>query len=71
MAPDVPSAGMHFDYGLSSFDIRNIFHFNEGYELPSEKVNHPWPIPEESPMRYSVVGAETGQLSFKVASRLP
>ncbi len=33
-APDVPGAGIHFDYGLASFDIRNVFHFSGGYELP-------------------------------------
>lgn len=36
-APDVPGAGIHFDYGLASFDIRNVFHFSGGYELPFGK----------------------------------
>jgi Carboxypeptidase regulatory-like domain len=36
-APDVPGAGIHYDYGLSSFDIRNVFHFSGGYELPFGK----------------------------------
>ena len=25
---------MAFDYGLANFDIRNVFHFSGGYELP-------------------------------------
>jgi len=36
-APDVPGAGIHYDYGLASFDIRNVFHFSGGYELPFGK----------------------------------
>jgi len=36
-APDVPGAGIHFDYGLASFDIRHVFHFSGGYELPFGK----------------------------------
>lgn len=39
-APDVPGAGIHFDYGLASFDIRNVFHFSGGYELPFGKNKH-------------------------------
>jgi hypothetical protein len=26
--------GIHSDYGLANFDIRNVFHFSGGYELP-------------------------------------
>jgi hypothetical protein len=33
-APDVPGYGPGFDYGLADFDIRNVFHFSGGYELP-------------------------------------
>jgi len=33
-APDVPGAGIHYDYGYAPFDIRNVFHLNGGYELP-------------------------------------
>ncbi|MHB8502264.1 MAG: TonB-dependent receptor [Candidatus Acidiferrales bacterium] len=33
-APSVPGLGMAFDYGLADFDIRNVFHFSGGYELP-------------------------------------
>jgi hypothetical protein len=36
-APDVPGAGIHFDYGLANFDIRNVFHLSGGYELPFGK----------------------------------
>ena len=36
-APDVPGAGIRFDYGLASFDIRNVFHISGGYELPFGK----------------------------------
>jgi hypothetical protein len=36
-APDVPGAGIHFDYGLASFDIRNVVHLSGGYELPFGK----------------------------------
>jgi hypothetical protein len=33
-APDVPGLGPRFDWGLASFDIRNVFHASGGYELP-------------------------------------
>ena len=33
-APYVPGVGIHSDYGLANFDIRNVFHFSGGYELP-------------------------------------
>jgi len=33
-APYVPGVGIHADYGLANFDIRNVFHFSGGYELP-------------------------------------
>src|SRR5579872_6595417 len=33
-APDVPGVGIHYDYGLADFDIRNVFHLSGGYELP-------------------------------------
>jgi hypothetical protein len=36
-APSVPGLGMAFDYGLASFDVRNVFHFSGGYELPFGK----------------------------------
>jgi hypothetical protein len=36
-APDVPGLGIHFDYDLAGFDIRNVFHFSGGYELPFGK----------------------------------
>jgi hypothetical protein len=36
-APDVPGFGIHGDYGLANFDIRNVFHFSGGYELPFGK----------------------------------
>jgi hypothetical protein len=36
-APGVPGLGMAFDYGLASFDVRNVFHFSGGYELPFGK----------------------------------
>jgi len=36
-APGIPGAGIKFDYGLASFDIRNVFHFSAGYELPFGK----------------------------------
>ena len=36
-APDVPGIGIHGDYGLANFDIRNVFHFSGGYELPFGK----------------------------------
>ncbi len=34
---DVPGVGIHFDYGLASFDIRNVVHLSGGYELPFGK----------------------------------
>jgi Carboxypeptidase regulatory-like domain/TonB dependent receptor len=36
-APDVPGAGIGFDYGLASFDIRNVVHLSGSYELPFGK----------------------------------
>jgi hypothetical protein len=36
-APDVVGAGIKYDYGLASFDIRNVFHLSGGYELPFGK----------------------------------
>jgi hypothetical protein len=39
-APSVPGLGIHFDYGLAAFDIRNVFHFSGGYELPFGKGKH-------------------------------
>jgi hypothetical protein len=39
-APGVPGLGIHFDYGVASFDIRNVFHFSGGYELPFGKGKH-------------------------------
>lgn len=36
-APDVVGAGIHYDYGLAPFDIRNVFHFSGEYELPFGK----------------------------------
>ena len=36
-APNVPGLGMAFDYGLANFDIRNVFHFSGGYQLPFGK----------------------------------
>ncbi len=39
-APDVPGAGIRYDYGLASFDIRHVFHLSGGYELPFGKGKH-------------------------------
>ena len=36
-APYVPGAGIRYDWGLAAFDIRNVFHFSGGYELPFGK----------------------------------
>ncbi len=36
-APYVPGFGIRADYGLAPFDIRNVFHFSGGYELPVGK----------------------------------
>jgi hypothetical protein len=33
-APYVPGFGIQGDYELAPFDIRNVFHFSGGYELP-------------------------------------
>ncbi|HKM79938.1 MAG TPA: TonB-dependent receptor [Candidatus Acidoferrum sp.] len=35
--PDVPNFGIHADYQLAPSDIRNVFHFSGGYELPFGK----------------------------------
>src|SRR5207248_95780 len=37
IAPSVPGFGIHYNYGLANFDIRNVFHFSGGYELPFGK----------------------------------
>jgi hypothetical protein len=36
-APSVPGFGIRGDYGLASFDIRNVVHLSGGYELPFGK----------------------------------
>jgi hypothetical protein len=36
-APEVPGLGPSFDRGLADFDLRNVFHFSGGYELPLGK----------------------------------
>ncbi|MBW8870369.1 MAG: hypothetical protein JF563_06285, partial [Acidobacteriales bacterium] len=36
-APYVPGVGIHHDYGLANFDIRNVLHLSGGYELPFGK----------------------------------
>jgi hypothetical protein len=38
-APNVPGFGIQGDYSLAPFDIRNVFHFSGGYELPFGKGN--------------------------------
>jgi Carboxypeptidase regulatory-like domain/TonB dependent receptor len=39
-APGVPGFGIQSDYGLAPFDIRNVFHFSGGYELPFGRGKH-------------------------------
>jgi hypothetical protein len=39
-APDVPGFGIQSDYGLAPFDVRNVFHFSGGYQLPFGKGKH-------------------------------
>jgi hypothetical protein len=39
-APDVAGFGIQGDYGLASFDVRNVFHLSGGYELPFGKGKH-------------------------------
>ena len=34
MLPLYRELGINYDYGLAPFDIRNVFHFSGGYELP-------------------------------------
>jgi Carboxypeptidase regulatory-like domain/TonB dependent receptor len=36
-APYIPGMGIHADYGLANFDIRNVLHFSGTYELPIGK----------------------------------
>lgn len=36
-APYVPGLGPRIDWGLAAFDVRNVFHFSGGYELPVGK----------------------------------
>jgi hypothetical protein len=35
--PYIPGVGIHADYGLANFDIRNVFHFSGSYQLPFGK----------------------------------
>jgi hypothetical protein len=39
-AVDIPGAGIQADYGDCDFDIRNVFHFSGGYQLPFGKGRH-------------------------------
>jgi len=39
-AEAVPGFGIQKDYKLADFDIRNVFHFSGGYELPFGKGKH-------------------------------
>lgn len=36
-APYIPGMGIHADYGLADFDIRNVVHFSGSYQLPFGK----------------------------------
>ena len=36
-APYIPGFGTRIDWSLAAFDIRNVFHFSGGYELPIGK----------------------------------
>ncbi|HXJ85413.1 MAG TPA: TonB-dependent receptor [Candidatus Binatia bacterium] len=36
-APYIPGMGIHGDYGLANFDIRNVVHFSGTYQLPFGK----------------------------------
>jgi hypothetical protein len=33
----IPGLGPRFDWGLANFDVRNVFHFSGGYQLPFGK----------------------------------
>jgi len=35
--PYIPGMGVHADYGLANFDIRNVLHFSGSYQLPFGK----------------------------------
>jgi hypothetical protein len=39
-APSVVGLGIHADYGLANFDVRNVFHLTGSYELPFGKGKH-------------------------------
>jgi hypothetical protein len=39
-APAVPGLGPRFDWGPADFDLRNVFHFSGGYDLPLGKDKH-------------------------------
>jgi hypothetical protein len=39
-APTLPGFGIRRDWGLADFDLRNVFHFSGGYELPFGKNKH-------------------------------
>ncbi len=39
-APAVPGLGPRFDWGPADFDLRNVFHFSGGYDLPFGNDKH-------------------------------
>ena len=39
-AVDIPGVGIQADYGDCDFDIRHVFHFSGGYQLPFGKGRH-------------------------------
>ena len=67
-APSVPGFGIHGDYGLAPFDIRNVVHVSGGYELPFGKDKRYMANPG-SPTLCLEAGASTGMPPCKVGSR--
>jgi hypothetical protein len=57
-APAVPGFGPGFDRTLASFDIRNVFHFSGGYQLPFGK-NKPF-LSNSGKITDAIVGGWSG-----------
>ena len=71
-APSVPGFGIHGDYGLAPFDIRNVVHFSGGYELPFGKgKRYMTSILWLSVTHWPAGGASTGAPPFRAVNPLP
>ncbi len=68
-APYVPGLGPRFDWGLASFDIRNVFHASGGYELPVGRGKRF--LGNDSKLTDTFVGGWSGQFLATVQDGQP